>query len=58
VRSGIPVSSRRIEKRKNPVVDGEFQRAESNPAFLLFQDFNKKMWGSLYVRKNAMGSTM
>ncbi|QQR95270.1 MAG: insulinase family protein [Bacteroidota bacterium] len=42
-------------KNENPVVDGEFQRAESNPAFFLFQDFNKQMWGSNYVRKNAIG---
>ncbi len=42
-------------KNENPVVDGEFQRAESNPAFLLFQDYNKAMWGKLYVRKNPIG---
>lgn len=42
-------------KNENPVVDGEFQRAESNPAFFLFQDFNRQMWGSNYVRKNAIG---
>ena len=42
-------------KNENPVVDGEFQRAESNPAFLLFQDYSKKMWGNLYVRKNPIG---
>jgi zinc protease len=42
-------------KKENPVVDGEFQRAESNPAFQLIQDYNKQMWGSLYVRKNPIG---
>lgn len=42
-------------KNENPVVDGEFQRAESNPAFGLIQDFNKNMWGNLYFRKNAIG---
>ncbi|MBK9732265.1 MAG: insulinase family protein [Chitinophagaceae bacterium] len=42
-------------KNENPVVDGEFQRAESNPTFLLFQDYNKEMWGNLYVRKNPIG---
>lgn len=42
-------------KKEDPVVDGEFQRAESNPGFLLFQDFNKQMWGNLYVRKNPIG---
>ena len=42
-------------KKENPVVDGEFQRAESNPAFHLFQDWNKKMWGEHVTRKNAIG---
>lgn len=42
-------------KNENPVVDGEFQRAESNPAFYLFQDFNKHMWGDLFTRKNPIG---
>jgi zinc protease len=42
-------------KNENPVVDGEFQRAESNPAFFLLQDHSRKMWGSNYVRKNAIG---
>jgi zinc protease len=42
-------------KKEDPVVDGEFQRNESNPGFLLFQDFNAKMWGPLYVRKNPIG---
>lgn len=42
-------------KKENPVVDGEFQRAESNPAFGLIQDFDKAMWGNLYYRKNAIG---
>lgn len=42
-------------KNENPVVDGEFQRAESNPAFGLIQDFDRNMWGSLYFRKNVIG---
>jgi len=42
-------------KKEDPVVDGEFQRAESNPAFGLFQDFNKNMWGDLVTRKNGIG---
>ena len=42
-------------KNENPVVDGDFQRAESSPAFFLYQDFNRQMWGSNYVRKNAIG---
>jgi zinc protease len=42
-------------KKENPVVDGEFQRAESNPGFSLFDKYNHKMWGDLYSRKNAIG---
>ncbi len=42
-------------KNENPVVDGEFQRGESNPAFALMQEHDRKMWGNLYTRKNAIG---
>jgi zinc protease len=42
-------------KKENPVVDGEFQRAESNPFWPLIDKFNHKMWGSLFSRKNAIG---
>jgi len=42
-------------KKENPVVDGEFQRAESNPTFWLYQDLQKKLWGDLYSRKNSIG---
>lgn len=42
-------------KKEDPVVDGEFQRNESSPTFHLFQDFNKSMWGNLFVRKNPIG---
>jgi zinc protease len=42
-------------KKENPVVDGEFQRAESNPTFWLINDMNRKLWGDLYSRKNVIG---
>lgn len=42
-------------KAENPVVDGEFQRAESNPVFFLMEDVNRLMWGDLYSRKNTIG---
>lgn len=42
-------------KKENPVVDGEFQRAESNPVFFLMQDVNHAMWGENYSRKNTIG---
>ena len=40
---------------ENPVVDGEFQRAESNPTFFLGQDINRHLWGDNYSRKNVIG---
>lgn len=42
-------------KNENPVVDGEFQRAESNPTFWLYKDLRQKLWGDLYSRKNVIG---
>lgn len=42
-------------KSENPVVDGEFQRAESNPVFFLLNDVNRIMWGDNYSRKNTIG---
>ncbi|MEP7279978.1 MAG: pitrilysin family protein [Bacteroidota bacterium] len=42
-------------KKENPVVDGEFQRAESSPFWPLIDKFNHKMWGSLFSRKNVIG---
>lgn len=42
-------------KKENPVVDGEFQRAESNPVFFLINDLNRNMWGEHYSRKNVIG---
>ena len=43
-------------KKENIVVDGEFQRNESNPYFALFDAMNKKLWGDLYSRKNVIGN--
>lgn len=42
-------------KRENIVVDGEFQRQESNPFFTLFDAMNHHLWGDLYSRKNGIG---
>ena len=42
-------------KKENPVVDGEFQRAESGPYFTLINKFQHKMWGDLFSRKNVIG---
>ncbi len=50
-----PLFDEKEMKNENPVVDGEFQRAESQPAFFLVNDVSKKMWGDLYSRKNPIG---
>lgn len=42
-------------KTERPVVDGEFQRAESDPGFNLWLEMQKKLWGDLITRKNAIG---
>lgn len=41
--------------KERPVVDGEFQRAESDPFFQLWYEMQKKMWGDLVTRKVAIG---
>jgi zinc protease len=40
---------------ENPVVDGEFQRAESSPFWPLIDKFNHTMWGENFSRKNTIG---
>jgi len=42
-------------QKERPVVDGEFQRGESDPGFQLWIDVNKRCWGELFTRKNAIG---
>jgi zinc protease len=42
-------------QKERPVVDGEFQRGESDPFFQLWIDVNKRTWGDLFTRKNAIG---
>ncbi len=42
-------------QKERPVVDGEFQRAESNPFFQLWIDVAKRTWGENFTRKNAIG---
>lgn len=41
--------------KENPVVDGEFQRAESNPTWFLFNDVQRALWTDQYSRKNVIG---
>jgi zinc protease len=42
-------------KKERVVVDGEFQRNESNPGFQLYNDITQRLWGDLYTRKNPIG---
>lgn len=42
-------------KKERVVVDGEFQRMESNPFAQLYIAVNKKVWGDLFTRKNPIG---
>ena len=42
-------------KKENVVVDGEFQRNESNPYFPLYMEMNHALWGDLFSRKNVIG---
>jgi zinc protease len=42
-------------QKERPVVDGEFQRGESDPGFQLWMDVNKRTWGELATRKNPIG---
>ncbi|NNC95009.1 MAG: insulinase family protein [Chitinophagales bacterium] len=42
-------------KKENPVVDGEFQRMESNPMSMLYQHASKLLWGKHFSRKNPIG---
>ncbi|MEJ5962035.1 M16 family metallopeptidase [Pedobacter immunditicola] len=42
-------------KYERPVVDGEFQRAESDPSFVIWYESQKLLWGDLFIRKNPIG---
>ncbi len=51
----FPIYRKEDMEKENPVVDGEFQRAESDPGFQLWYEASKRMWGDLVTRKNAIG---
>jgi len=42
-------------EKERKVVDGEFQRAESDPGFQLNFEVEKRVWGDLFTRKNPIG---
>ena len=51
----FPIYRQEDMQKERPVVDGEFQRAESDPGFTLWYECQKKLWGDLFTRKNAIG---
>lgn len=42
-------------QKERPVVDGEFQRWESDPYSQLVLEGGKRLWGDLFTRKNPIG---
>ncbi|RZL00665.1 MAG: insulinase family protein, partial [Pedobacter sp.] len=51
----FPIYRKEDMEKERPVVDGEFQRNESDPFFQLWYTSQKKLWGDLYTRKIAIG---
>jgi zinc protease len=51
----FPIYRAEDMQKERPVVDGEFQRAESDPTFTLWDESNKRLWGDLYTRKTPIG---
>ncbi|HVS91882.1 MAG TPA: pitrilysin family protein [Mucilaginibacter sp.] len=51
----FPIYREEDMKKERPVVDGEFQRAESDPGFQLWYEVQKHLWGDLITRKNPIG---
>lgn len=42
-------------QKERPVVDGEFQRGESDPWFQIWIESQKRCWGDNFTRKNPIG---
>jgi zinc protease len=51
----FPIYRKEDMEKERPVVDGEFQRAESDPGFTLWHETQKRLWGDLVTRKNPIG---
>lgn len=51
----FPIYRKEDMIKENPVVDGEFQRAESDPGFQVWFESQKKLWGDMMTRKNPIG---
>jgi len=50
-----PKFDKKEMEKENVVVDGEFQRQESNPGYALNNAMQHHLWGDLYSRKNPIG---
>ncbi|HTQ28098.1 MAG TPA: pitrilysin family protein [Puia sp.] len=51
----FPIYRTEDMQKERLVVDGEFQRGESDPGFQLWIACQKKLWGDLFTRKNPIG---
>lgn len=51
----FPIYRQEDMAKERPVVDGEFQRAESDPGFQIWYECQKKLWGDLITRKMPIG---
>ncbi|MFM6926745.1 MAG: M16 family metallopeptidase [Ferruginibacter sp.] len=51
----FPIYRTEDMQKERPVVDGEFQRGESDPGFQIWYECQKKLWGDLVTRKNPIG---
>ena len=51
----FPIYREEDMQKERPVVDGEFQRGESDPGFQLWIESSKRVWGDLFTRKNPIG---
>ena len=51
----FPIYRTEDMEKERPVVDGEFQRGESDPYFQLWMESQKRLWGDLMTRKNPIG---
>jgi zinc protease len=51
----FPIYRAEDMQKERPVVDGEFQRGESDPGFQIWIETQKKLWGENFTRKNPIG---
>lgn len=51
----FPIYRTEDMQKERPVVDGEFQRGESDPWFQIWIESQKRCWGENFTRKNPIG---